>query len=69
MANGANKLTAVDLLIEAAKVDRATAISVCGEPTWLHAGEDGAHCAILSGTSKDKLRREQNDIRQINARE
>ena len=61
MANGANTLTAVDLLIEAAKVDRVIAMSICGERVWLHAGDDGAHCSILSGTSRDKLRRERND--------
>jgi len=61
MANGANTLTAVDLLIEAAKVDRVIAMSTCGERVWLHAGDYGAHCSILSGTSRDKLRRERND--------
>ena len=61
MANGPNTLTAVDLLIEAAKVDRVIAMSICGERVWLHAGDDGAHCSILSGTSRDKLRRERND--------
>lgn len=27
-------------------------MSACGAHAWLHAGDDGAHCSILSGTRK-----------------